>query len=109
MDDMDRKNGTGELVVIGTTVFLPGFALAGVKHTVLARRSDVLEKIAAHKDAAIIVLDETLLCDITPQERDALDLSIAPIIIALSIDNTRQTERLRRNIMSTLGVDLMKA
>ena len=97
-----------DLVVIGSTEFLPGFALAGVHKSVLANDQNVLEKINEHKDAGIIILEEKLTQGMSFVQRETLETSLKPVIITLSKDGTRQQERLRRNIMNTLGVDLLK-
>jgi vacuolar-type H+-ATPase subunit F/Vma7 len=97
-----------EIVIIGATEFLPGFALAGTRTTVLANRKDVLEKVAQHKDASVIILDESLAASLTAAQRQELETSIRPVIITLSKDSAEKRMRLRRSIMSTLGVDLLK-
>lgn len=96
-----------ELVAIGTTAFLPGFALSGVQHTVLASKADVMEKVKEQAEAGIIMLEEELITDITPAQRQELETSTKPVIIFLGKSNA-QEERLRRSIINTLGVDLLK-
>jgi len=97
-----------EIVVIGTTAFLPGFALAGIHTTVLANADTMMQKVREHEDAGIIVLDETLTTKLDLQEKITLETSIKPVIILLSTDDTQQTVRLKKAIINTLGVDLLK-
>jgi vacuolar-type H+-ATPase subunit F/Vma7 len=97
-----------QIVVIGTTEFLPGFALAGVRNTVLANPQTVLQQIDAHRDAGIIILEEELSRDLPIARREELETSVRPVIIMLAKDPTGQTSRLKRAIMNTLGVDLLK-
>jgi V/A-type H+/Na+-transporting ATPase subunit F len=97
-----------ELIVIGTPEFLPGFALAGVRKTILATPVDAMQQIRQHQDAGIIILDEKLTLGMAQQEREQLDASVAPVIITLAKDGTNQKLRLKRAIMNTLGVDLLK-
>jgi vacuolar-type H+-ATPase subunit F/Vma7 len=97
-----------EIVVIGATSFLPGFALAGVRKTILATKNSVLEQVEQHHDAGIIILDETLLADVAQAKRDELETRIKPVVIVLARDGANQKLRLRRAIMNTLGVDLLK-
>jgi vacuolar-type H+-ATPase subunit F/Vma7 len=97
-----------EIVVIGSTEFLPGFALAGVRKTILANAATVMEKITQNSTAGIILLDESITTELTPMQREHIDTSITPIIIALTKDAHMQNERLKRAIMNTLGVDLLK-
>jgi vacuolar-type H+-ATPase subunit F/Vma7 len=96
-----------ELVAIGSTAFLPGFALAGVQKTVLASPKDIMEKVKECNDAGIILLEEELLTDITTAQRQTLEISTNPVIIFLGRTNN-QEERLRKAIINTLGVDLLK-
>jgi V/A-type H+/Na+-transporting ATPase subunit F len=96
-----------ELVVIGSTEFLPGFALAGVRKTVLATKHDVLDKIKEHQDAGIIILDDNLTTDLTFAQHEQLEASVKPVILPLGKQAT-QHDRLRKSIISTLGVDLLK-
>lgn len=102
------KNGGMELIVIGTTEFLPGFALAGVRKTVLASPKDVMTRIKEHSSAGVIILDETLTQGLSPFEIESLETSIQPVIITLAKDSREQETRLRRTIIGTLGVDLLK-
>lgn len=97
-----------EIVVIGTTEFTPGFALAGVANTVIANKTNALQKIIEYQDAGIIVLDESLITDIEMAKREELETSIKPIIIMLAKDGAPSRARLKRAIMNTLGVDLLK-
>ncbi len=97
-----------ELVIIGTTEFLPGFALAGVRRTVLANRKNVLERIAHNSDAGIIILEESLAEGLTIQQRQELETMVKPVVITLSKDSAQKRAQLRRSITGTLGVDLLK-
>lgn len=97
-----------ELVVIGTTEFLPGFALAGVRNTVLASSTEVMSRIKEHSDAGLIIIDERLLNELSAAQREELETSIKPVIITLAKDSQQQEARLRRTVMNTLGVDLLK-
>ena len=97
-----------ELVVIGTTEFLPGFALAGVREIVLATPKTVMDTIKQHTNAGLIILDEELMHELSSAEREKLETSVQPVIITLAKDSRQQDERLRRTVMNTLGVDLLK-
>jgi len=97
-----------EIIVIGTTGFLPGFALAGVRNTVLASAETVEKQLDAHKEAGIIILEEELTSKLSTARREQLEISVKPVIIMLAKDPSGQTMRLRRAIMNTLGVDLLK-
>jgi V/A-type H+/Na+-transporting ATPase subunit F len=95
------------LVAIGTTEFLPGFALAGVRKTILADSQTVLARIEENRNAALIIVDEKLLAALSPVAREQLELSITPIIIVLGQDDA-STQRLRQNIRETIGADLFR-
>ena len=93
-----------ELTAIGTSRFLPGFALAGVR-TVLAG-DDVIEKI--RECEGIVVVEERLLAGLEGGMREELSTSIEPIIIPLSDEGSDEIARLKRLVKDTLGVDLLK-
>ena len=94
-----------ELIAIGTSRFLPGFALAGVK-TQLASAEDVERHI---RDAeGIAVVEGGLFETIPDEERYELQAGVSPVVIPLSEDNKGELQRLRGMIRSTLGVDLLK-
>jgi V/A-type H+-transporting ATPase subunit F len=97
-----------EIIVIGTTEFLPGFALAGIRNTVLASRETVQEQLKQHADAGIVILEEELAAELPQAKREELETSIKPVIIMLAKDPSSQTLRLKRAIINTLGVDLLK-
>jgi len=96
-----------EVVAVGTSKFLLGFALSGVK-TVLANGENVIEHIGALENAGIIILESSLLDALTHVERERLETSVTPVIITLSEDGAEETTRLKHMIKNTLGVDLFK-
>jgi vacuolar-type H+-ATPase subunit F/Vma7 len=97
-----------DIIAIGTTEFLPGFALAGVRTTLLADEKNVRDILTRHGDAGVIIIDETLLRDFTSAEREEVETSTKPVIISLGKDNEYYNKRLRQSIMETIGVDLPK-
>jgi len=96
-----------ELVAIGTTRFLLGFELAGVEKTVLATPDNIRGKLAEHKDAGIVIVEESLLAKLQQEERDRIETNISPVIITLSATGEEQQERIRKAVKNTLGVDLL--
>ena len=94
-----------ELVAVGSSQFLLGFALAGVE-TVLANTDTVMDRVQEHKNAGIIILDESLLHGLAPHDVEALQTSVTPVIVPLAADSAEHTKRLRQTIKTTLGVDL---
>jgi vacuolar-type H+-ATPase subunit F/Vma7 len=99
----DHHTDTDGIVVIGSTGFLPGFALAGVRATVLASTHDVLERIRERHGASIIIVEDALLSSLSPQSRELLETSTRPVIIALGGDDTR----IKQLVRNTLGVELI--
>lgn len=97
-----------EIAAIGTSEFLLGFELAGVDRTYLASARTVLERLRECADAGIVVVDETITDGLTGTQRERLETSVAPVIILLARDGTRQLDRLRKELQNTLGVDLLK-
>ncbi len=94
-----------EIVAIGTSQFVIGFSLAGVR-THVAQRKDVLEAIERHKEAGIIILDEELVAQLHPAELEELQTSASPVVLILGKDSAEHERRLRNTIKTTLGVDL---
>lgn len=124
-DDTDVADGTGVagldattgrtqsadakgVVVLGTTDFVMGFALAGVRTSLVTRKNELLNAINSNVDAGIVIVDEDIAEDLPQKKRDELETSISPIIIFLGRDESKITGRLKKNIKSTLGVDLLK-
>lgn len=96
-----------DLVAIGTSPFLPGFALAGVE-TVMARNAnEAIASARSRKPGSILIIEEQLTRSLAPSERAWLETSVDPIIITIGADDVAQSDRLRRAIKSTLGVDLL--
>jgi vacuolar-type H+-ATPase subunit F/Vma7 len=97
-----------EIVVIGSSAFVAGFALAGVRRTELASAQTVLATLQHHMDAGLIILEEELMAPLPPSRRQEIETSIRPVIIPLSRDAAAQTRRLRSAVINTLGVDLLR-
>lgn len=104
----EKQNGATELIVIGSTAFTPGFALAGVRTTIISTPERVLADIESHRDAGIIILDGELTATLSATQREEIETSLAPVIITIEKTSDAQEQRLRRAIMNTLGVDLLK-
>lgn len=93
------------ICAIGSSQFLLGFQLAGVREAVLASAEDVLERVAASA-AAVLIVEEDLLESVPSSERERLETSLRPLIVILGRSGTRELDRLDRLIKSTLGVSL---
>ncbi len=96
-----------ELLAIGTSAFLPGFALAGVKTVLATSAQSALSHARAAPKGTLLIIEESLVKDVAPQDRAWLETNTDPIIITISADDTAQADRMRRAIRGTLGVDLM--
>ena len=99
------NNDSADIVVIGGQSFTSGFALAGVRKAVTATSQTALQEIAQHKDAGIIIVESSIIEGLSTQERESIETSVRPIIITLGND---KRGRLKQQIISTLGVDLLK-
>jgi len=93
-----------DLVAIGSSAFLPGFALAGVETVMAHNSSETLSIARSAKPGSILIIDEPLVRDAAPQDRAWLETSADPIIITIGVDDA-QSDRLRRAIRDTLGID----
>lgn len=94
------------IAAIGSDRFVLGFRLAGIRDTTVADEENVVQRVREQK-AAIVILDESLLESASDQDLLFLETSMQPIVVFLSEDVAAQQERLRREMRSTLGVDLL--
>ena len=95
------------IAVIGSDEFVAGFALAGVKHTIVADEGSVLEavkQLKTQKEITITVIEEQLLLKIDKLDRGDIESCISPVFVPLSISAAQ--DNLRYLIKKSIGVDI---
>ena len=99
-----------EIAVLGNTEFNVGFRLCGIKKVIPASNSENLDEQVKNilKDAelGIVIIDEESISKITAHLREDMRKSLSPVFVIVSA--TSAQEELRRMIIQSVGVDLLK-
>lgn len=98
-----------ELAVLGTSEFILGFQLVGIRKVQQAGKDPTrqLTDLMASQDIGIIIIDDETLNRVGDQERYVAERSPKPIVITLSKQQGAQ-EDLRKMIKQAIGVDILK-
>lgn len=98
-----------EIAVVGSSDFVIGFRLAGVKKTIETTPDDIEENIKSIMDdrtVAILILHQDDVGGLSDHLQKTLDESVEPTII--SIGGKGESSNLREKIKQAVGVDLWK-
>jgi V/A-type H+-transporting ATPase subunit F len=98
-----------EIAVVGTSDFVIGFRLAGIRKTYDATSSDIEAKIQGvmnDKNVGILVIHNDDMKTLSPNMQQILDNSVEPTVIA--IGGKGESTNLRDKIKQAVGVDLWK-
>ncbi len=98
-----------EIAVIGSSDFVIGFRLAGIRKIHDATSSDIEAKIQGvlnDKNVGILVVHSDDMKKLSPQMQKTLDDSVEPTVIA--IGGKGESTNLRDKIKQAVGVDLWK-
>jgi V/A-type H+-transporting ATPase subunit F len=99
-----------EIAVVGTSEFILGFRLAGVRKTYAAESDERLvgyiNQVLEDKDVGILVLKGSDMERIPPRLRSTLDNSVKPTVIAIGGEEGGLS--MREKIKRSVGVDLWK-
>lgn len=98
-----------EIAVVGSSDFVIGFRLAGVKKTIETTPDDVEENIKSIMDdrtVAILILHQDDVGGLSDHLQKTLDESVEPTVI--SIGGKGESSNLREKIKQAVGVDLWK-
>ena len=98
-----------DIAVYGTSPFILGFQLAGVRRTVEIGSEPYKDLLAIMQDpeVGIIITDEEAMGRLKEHERYRIERSVKPTVIMLSATSSGQ-ENLRKMIMKAIGVDLLR-
>jgi len=98
-----------EIAVVGTSDFVIGFRLAGIRKTYDATSMDIEAKIQTvlnDKNVGILIIHDDDMKTLSPHMQQVLDDSVEPTVIA--IGGKGESTNLRDKIKQAVGVDLWK-
>lgn len=97
-----------KIAAAGGSEFIVGFQLAGIKDTVEIGSNyfSELKNLKSRKDVGIVIVDEKILDNLEPHQRQNIDASVDPVFIPVSAK--AEQDSLRRLIKKSVGVDLWK-
>lgn len=98
-----------EIAVVGTSDFVIGFRLAGIRKTYDASPGELEAKIQSlldDKTVGILIVHSDDLAKLSPHMQKTLDDSVEPTVIA--IGGKGESTNLREKIKQAVGVDLWK-
>ena len=99
-----------EMAVIGDNDFVMGFELIGIKRIFRAYDAEDLKKtfvsVLADRSIGVLVTEESTMARLDPAFRKTVENSVSPVIVALSANESGQTN-LRDMIKKAIGIDLM--
>lgn len=97
-----------QIAAIGTSEFVSGFQLAGVRKTVEIKKEPMgqIRELMQDKEMSIVIIDERTLNGLESADRVVVEDCIKPVFVPLSMEATQ--ENLRRLIKKSIGVDLWK-
>jgi V/A-type H+-transporting ATPase subunit F len=99
-----------EIAVVGSSDFILGFLLAGIRKTYAAETEEQLRdhitRVLSDRDVGILVLRNSDMDRIPRRLRETLEKSTSPTVIG--IGDEAGGEALRERIKRAMGVDLWK-
>ena len=98
-----------EIAVVGTSDFVIGFRLAGIRKIYDATSMDIEAKIQGvlnDKNVGILIIHDDDMKTLSPHMQQVLDDSVEPTVIA--IGGKGESTNLRDKIKQAVGVDLWK-
>jgi len=98
-----------KIACFGTEAFTLGFQLVGIRRAVFVEEGKVLDQLLALKEdpeLGIIITEERVLDGLEGDDRALIEDSVEPVFIPLSTETSM--ESIRKLIIKSIGVDLMK-
>jgi len=96
--------------VLGSTDFVTGFLLAGVKKTIITTGDDLEKKVRdalSEPGIGILIVDDKEMQSLSPHMRGIVEDSIEPTVISVG-GTSEESTSLREQIKRSVGVDLWK-
>jgi vacuolar-type H+-ATPase subunit F/Vma7 len=94
-----------ELAVIGGHAFTLGFRLTGIKKIVEMKHHDDMQALLQDKSIGVIITDQETFDQLPDQLKEDVTTSIKPVAVVVS---DAPQEELRKMIIRSIGVDLLK-
>ena len=99
-----------KIAVAGTSEFVVGFQLAGIKNIfeidISNEPFNELKNLKGMADIGIVIVDERIMDNIEPYQRLVIEASVDPVFIPIS--TKVEQDSLKRLIKKSIGVDLWK-
>jgi len=96
-----------EIFVIGDQEFNLGFRLAGIRKIITPENlNEEIDNLLQSKEAGIVILDEKIMENLEERKREDLVASVDPVFVVVSTE--AKQDELRKMIIQSIGVDLMK-
>ncbi|MDI6719772.1 MAG: V-type ATP synthase subunit F [Methanomicrobiales archaeon] len=99
-----------EMAVIGSSEFIVGFRLAGIRKIYAAddeeRLKEHIARVLEDDEVGILVMDSRDMDRIPPRLRTTLENSVKPTVIAIGGEESGMS--MRERIKRSVGVDLWK-
>jgi V/A-type H+/Na+-transporting ATPase subunit F len=94
-----------ELAVIGKSEFTLGFRLSGIKKVVDIKKEEEVIKMLNDGGLGIVITDQETFDGLNDNLKEDVINSIKPVFVVVS---ARPQEELRKIIIRSIGVDLLK-
>jgi len=96
------------MAVLGSTEFIVGFELAGIKDTIEVSDNPIndINKFKEKKEHGVVVIEENIMENLDKHEKIDVEDSVDPVFIPVS--TKAEQDSLKRLIKKSIGVDLWK-
>ncbi len=96
------------MAVLGSTEFIVGFQLAGIKDTIEVSDNPIndINKFKEKKEHGVVVIEENIMENLDKHEKIDVEDSVDPVFIPVS--TKAEQDSLKRLIKKSIGVDLWK-
>ncbi|MFH1275499.1 MAG: V-type ATP synthase subunit F [Candidatus Woesearchaeota archaeon] len=96
-----------DIAVVGKSEFTLGFRLTGIKNVVETNNAkEDIVKFLNNDKIGIVIMDEKTMEELDDYTKELVVGSISPVFVVVS--ETAQQDELRKMIIQSIGVDLMK-
>ena len=96
--------------VIGSDEFSLGFRLAGITDILIINQEmscqKAIKETLQQKEVGVVLIEETVLSQLEEYLREEVVSSVDPVFVTVSTKN--EQEELRKMIIQSIGVDLLK-
>ncbi len=98
---------TKKIAIIGSQEFTLGFRLTGIKTVINpTNANEEIQSLIERNDIGVVLMDEETMSELKEQLKEDVIASLSPVFVVISA--TAQQEALRKMILQSIGVDLLK-